>query len=570
MFHAMRGGWLLPSAIALLVLVHLSAGRTAYGAIDTFTVNFAGDHAPGACEPLQLPPAPFKDCTLREAIIAANADSAGTTINFNVFPNGFPSVITVNSDGQGILPAITTAIKIDGTTEPDGRPSITQSGLPSSASSDGFKVNHQGVTIQGLAIYGFPSAAIETTNNNTFVYNNYIGTNAAGTSGGPGNGFGVMMVGAGAHHNWVGDLDDVALRNIISGNGTGVRIDNAGVTNRVVGNLIGTDATGSSAIPNNNGVVIVNSTATIGGSASPNGEPPGNTISGNTIAGIQIFGSGTGSVVQGNRIGVNSGNVAAIPNGNGTDESGGIVLDSDGSIIGGTSPAQRNAIAGNNGAGIWITANSSGNVIQGNTIGTVFGSSALPNDVGITMHGAQNNVIGGTTVEERNYISGNAGDGVQMKGGASGNILEGNYIGANSLGTGALPNFGGGVVIEDSPDNTIGGITGTTPGGPCTGACNLISGNPTGARSPAATRPPTLRSNFIGTDASGQAPLPNCFFGVRLADGAHDNGIGGTRGTKETSSLETERGSGRRPNDDRQPHSGQFHRHERRPRPGNG
>ena len=67
----------------------------------------------------------------------------------------------------------------------------------------------------------------------------------------------------------------------------------------VQGNFIGTDLTGTIAIPNLN-VGVSSDGATIGGLTSSPGTPPGNLISGNGIAGLLIL---NGTIVKGNTIG---------------------------------------------------------------------------------------------------------------------------------------------------------------------------------------------------------------------------------------------------------------------------
>lgn len=91
-------------------------------------------------------------------------------------------------------------------------------------------------------------------------------------------------------------------------------------------------------------------------------------------------------------------------------------------MIGGTTPEARNLISGN-AAGllsglVGISINSSHeNTVQGNYIGTnASGLGALGNGAGIAINGSNANVIGGTTPEERNVISGNLGDGVSISG----------------------------------------------------------------------------------------------------------------------------------------------------------
>jgi hypothetical protein len=116
-------------------------------------------------------------------------------------------------------------------------------------------------------------------------------------------------------------------------------------------------------------------------------------------------------------------------------------------------------------------------LIQGNYLGTdVTGTVALGNNRGIQIH-APNNTIGGTTVAARNVVSGNIQAGITIEGAGNGNTVRGNFIGTDRTGTAPLANHSTAGVHVNGPSNTtIGGTSGTTPGGPCTGACNLISG----------------------------------------------------------------------------------------------
>src|SRR5262249_5751367 len=92
-----------------------------------------------------------------------------------------------------------------------------------------------------------------------------------------------------------------------------------------------------------------------------------------------------------------------------------------------------------------IHLNTSNNVIAGNYIGTnLAGTAAGPgngNGIVVSAPGAaaaNNNIIGGTSPADRNIISGNGTDGIQLNGGTGGaanNVIEGNYIGLDSTGT---------------------------------------------------------------------------------------------------------------------------------------
>ena len=159
------------------------------------------------------------------------------------------------------------------------------------------------------------------------------------------------------------------------------------------------------------------------------------------------------------------------------------------------------------GYGIVLSGNG-GNVIKGCYIGVdTNGVTRRANaKAGILINGSANNIIGGTTAAERNVISGNNSNGVEITGsGATGNIVKGNYIGTTATGTASQSNFSNGVAINGAPNNTIGGTTGTTPGGACTGACNVISNSTVvGVKiSGSGATGNQVQGNFIGTDVNG-------------------------------------------------------------------
>ena len=352
--------------------------------------------------------------------------------------------------------------------------------------------------------------------NNNVVKGNYVGTNAGGTAALP-NGGGVNIC-CGAQNNTVGG-STAAERNVISGNnGRGVWIGDGGTNNNTVkGNYIGTNAGGTAALPNGGGVNIDSGAQnnTVGGTTT--GER--NVISGNWGSGVWIGHWDTnGNVVKGNYIGTDVSGSYAIANNNGVSINDG----ARDNIVGGPGPGEANLIAGNDGDGIFIGGGGTGgNIVQGNRVGTdPSGTAALPNETGVNLCcGAEENTIGGSTPEERNIISGNIGDGVSISGGR--NHVQGNYIGTDVSGTIALPNNNGMNICCGAYENTIGGS------GP--GEGNVISGN--GGRGVnidgGGTNNNVVSGNYIGTDASGIAALPNQVNGVVLINGPNNNQIGG-------------------------------------------
>ncbi len=132
----------------------------------------------------------------------------------------------------------------------------------------------------------------------------------------------------------------------------------------ITGNLIGTSASGLSALANSqNGISLVGSGATVGGTLAASR----NIISGNSGYGVSLVGvSVIGNTVLGNYIGLNKNGDAAVPNAN-----DGIAITSPNNTIGGTSAGARNVISGNALAGVLISGNlATGNSVLGNYIGT--------------------------------------------------------------------------------------------------------------------------------------------------------------------------------------------------------
>ena len=448
---------------------------------------------------------------------------------------------------------------------------------------------------QGALTLAFHTNGVITSiGSGTMFKNNLIGTAASGMTALPNNGGGLTM----SAPNIVVGGTTAAERNVISGNGnTGISAfanvftPGGGAPPVVVsapsglivqGNFIGTTADGLARLPNNNGGVSANGpNTTIGGSAgtTPGGACTGacNLISGNFGTGVSLgnsfennstspflgtlFASATNSVIEGNYIGVDvNGNAPAA--GTMGNSSQGVFVSAPGAQIGGGSPQSRNVISGNgsgNGSGISIgnstvngtttvVANGEGTVVRGNYIGlNAAGTTAVPNNTGINLS-VPNVRIGGTNAADRNVISGNQQWGINSfastfnpGGGAPlvvlsrphGLIVQGNYIGTTPDGLAAIGNSSSGINLNGAA--TIGGGTGTTPGGACTGACNLISGNggnglslnhhTDNATSLTSAANSVIEGNYVGVNVSGTAALGNLGGGIQL--GAADIHIGG-------------------------------------------
>jgi hypothetical protein len=178
--------------------------------------------------------------------------------------------------------------------------------------------------------------------------NNYIGTDSLGASGMGNTDYGVY-IGFFSVSNRIGGVDGVS-GNVISGNGlTGITLNESSVSNTLIaGNKIGTDASGTTAIPNGgSGVGISGSrSTTIGGTNAW----AGNVVSGNDGEGI-IIGSASLTVVQGNTIGADVTGVLPIPN---AEHGIYITSGSSNNLIGGVEETAGNLVAFNRGNGINI------------------------------------------------------------------------------------------------------------------------------------------------------------------------------------------------------------------------
>lgn len=195
--------------------------------------------------------------------------------------------------------------------------------------------------------------------------------------------------------------------------------------------------------------------------------------------------------------------------------------------IGGTTPAARNLIAGLNGADHVVLSNSSGNLVAGNLIGTdVTGLVKITTTHGgIDIAVGTNNVIGGTSAAARNVITDVITLGTNGGTQASGNFVQGNFIGIDVTGTIALRCMLGCIRIVDQ-NNTIGG---SAPG-----AGNRIGGSNTGRAGIQVQGSGTvIQGNFIGTDETGTVRIPNNDSGIHvtylLSGTVHDILIGGTQ-----------------------------------------
>ena len=467
-------------------------------------------------------------CSLPEAIAVSNTMNGQQTIAFNI-PGSAPYIIRPTA----ALADLSSNTVLDATTQPgySGSPIVVLDGSLT-VSVDGLRAGSN-VVIRGFVIQNFDENGVHLIGNNNVVAANYIGTDVTGTLARPNGENGVQAAG---NNNLIGGTT-AAARNLISGNANfGVYLGGHATNsfaNTVQGNFIGTNAAGTAAIPNgSHGVYAPHSDNIIGGATgiTPGGPCTGacNLISGNGDDGIFIRDTtanpgveADNNIIRGNFIGTNAAGTAAIPNGE-----RGIHLSTDTkfNLIGGPNAGEGNLISGNAQQGVEINGDveTSGNIVQGNRIGTnAAGTAIIPNGLnGVLIASAvTNNLIGGPNAGEGNLISGNGDSGIAINGlNTNNNRVEGNFIGTNAAGTGALGNTDYGVLLTNrTRSNTIGG------GDP--GEGNLISGN--GGAGVLVENVDTdsnvIEGNRIGTNVSGVAALPNLGHGVQIRSGPDAN-----------------------------------------------
>ena len=214
--------------------------------------------------------------SLRQAILNANSVTGTNTITFNI-PGGGVQTITPAS----AFPTITKPIIIDGWSQPGfaGSPLIELNGTNAGANISGLTlgVGSSGSTLRGLVINRFSNEGVDIQSSNNVVVGNFLGTDPTGLIN-RGNANDGIEIANGAN-NTIGGLT-VAERNIISGNGLGIRIAGSSTAgNVIVGNFIGANADGVANLGNKFHGVFFSS---LGIAGTTIGDPHNNRLGGTT------------------------------------------------------------------------------------------------------------------------------------------------------------------------------------------------------------------------------------------------------------------------------------------------
>lgn len=332
--------------------------------------------------------------SLRQVMLDANANAGADNIRFQI-PGTGPYTINLTS----ALPVVTSPVVIDGTTQPGfglaGTPLIVLNGGGAGGGVAGLSITSGSTLVRGLVIRNFGSNGILITGaGGNVIEGNYIGTDATGTVAQGNSGNGVQVIDS--PNNTIGGQFP---RNVISSNsGEGIRIDGALATgNTIQGNFVGTSASGSADLGNGASGIYIRK--------APANSVIANLVSGNNgFAGVAICGNPT-------------------------------------SCGGGPAGTQ--------------TSDATGNIVQGNNIGTDGGGlNPLGNSgYGISIDSAPNTLVGGSIGANRIAFNGLATfqPGVVVFGpGATGNQILANSIHSNGgLGIDLAP---GGVTFNDGND----------------------------------------------------------------------------------------------------------------------
>lgn len=389
-----------------------------------YVVNSDGDQPDANLDGICETATGNSTCTLRAAIQEANAYPGAGLITFDIGNTIADQIINLSS----ALPDITEQVTIQGPDATGGDIILKGNGIDANGLTVSADADFTSITGLEIANFGRSGIRINGADNVTII-DCVIGETSFMFTQYPGNA---------VHGIYLNEATGAQIfDNLISGNGTagsghGVQIMLGG-SHLILGNKIGTDSSGITALPNTaSGINIFGSDYNIiGGSTAADR----NVISSNQANGISIssgyLGSGgelyeaSGNAIYGNHIGTDLSGTTSLPNGN-----DGITLNQAiNTQIGGSVAGQRNLISGNTAAGIRVGSSSAGTTIKGNTIGmNASRTSPLPNLHGILTYGPGSTSIGGVLAGEGNTIAGNLKDGVRIHYASNGKHILGNSI----------------------------------------------------------------------------------------------------------------------------------------------
>jgi hypothetical protein len=244
-------------------------------------------------------------------VLNTNDSGAGSLRQAILDANASPdqNLILFSIPGTGVkaiqplspLPQITSPVTIDGSTQPGfaGTPLIVINGSLAGTNAVGLCLNVGTNTVRSLAINGFTTAILAATNGGNTIQGNFIGTDATGTNAVPNLGDGIVVD---SGTNLIGGTN-ASSANVISGNaGNGIVLASINASNNTVqGNLIGLALGGTLPLRNGrNGIALSNFA---GGNLIGGISGGGNQIAFNGSNGVVLFpDAGTRNAILGNSI----------------------------------------------------------------------------------------------------------------------------------------------------------------------------------------------------------------------------------------------------------------------------
>lgn len=382
----------------------------------------------------------------------------GDTINFDpkIFPPKNPATIYVatalliGGDGGITIDGSHAGVILDGSHAPKG--------------TYGFNILSDNNVIKGLQILNFPGGGLALSGDhnviggdrsrgeaplgegnvisnigtklasNNLIIGNYIGVDVSGKKrlGKPGywaSNWSIGIVGTSSHNRIEGNV-------IVGTIGIG---DTGSFYNEIIGNYIGTDASGTTPLGDDSIIIVGLPFNRIGGTR------PGE---GNVINGRISIGLTSDVIIVGNSIGVNATGKKAFPLSNWMISLGG---GANHNFIGGMTEAERNVIAGGKDSVlIHLGSIADYNFIAGNYLGTdTSGTVVFPNFAGVSLEMAEHNAIQG------NLIAGSQAFGVSLSSldlnqiGANFNWVRANRVTKNKVGL-AIGNGEGNSIVDNS------------------------------------------------------------------------------------------------------------------------
>ena len=387
----------------------------------TFVVNTIADSGAGS---------------FRDAINQSNNSSGADTVLFAISGAGIHVIRP-----ESILPVISDTVFINGYSQPGSFPAteteqaviqIVLDGI-NLDTGYGLEITADQCEVRGLVVGRFPVYGISISNSTGCVFaGNYVGIDASGWLSMANGMTGIRIVGTSSFCTIGGSTP--ADRNISSTNGhIGIVISDDSFNNRVIGNYVGTDASGMLPMGNGHDGILMSGHShmnTVGGTS------PGerNVVCDNTGAGVAMATYAHENVVIGNYLGVDASGMNALGN---HKMGAGLVHNCENNTIGGSVEGSGNLCSGNDWSGIHIEDSVSNTVVLGNVTGLAAdGVSPIPNlQHGINLIGGTwGNTIGGEGEFEGNKVFHNTLDGISITAN-QGNEITGNSI-CNNQGIG--------------------------------------------------------------------------------------------------------------------------------------